>query len=387
MGTPYFNRDESIILTAHKVKFDSALSDVMLTNQRLILIDAGYAQFRPQTIPLTSVETVIPGEDAYGNPNITLSLAAITPGSATRTKELVFSQQTGSERKQECNDWVKRLKEEVISIRLKESPINPAGEDTDIIFDDTFAPGTEPARGDSLQPASPAPQEPVMIPPQGNTGTGETATDNTAPEEAVPGGSGEGAADEPSSITQLPPPIHPSDAPTGRSNFITVAAITIVILAVAGGLFIYSDSLKGNPPVSPGIVTTVPITPGATTSATPVQTTVVPEQTPTPLVTPLPTTLPAVVIPDTGVWVRVRYEGNYVGQVGVSGGMRQVSGSGDQLYQVPTIDGMIDVTIGKQDGSGNILAVEVYKNGMLVKRSTVATPRGNIDIHVDLKTV
>jgi len=90
MGTPYFNRDESIILTAHKIKFDSALSDVMLTNQRLILIDAGFAQFKPQTIPLTTIETVIPGEDAYGNPIITLALAATTPGGATETKELVF---------------------------------------------------------------------------------------------------------------------------------------------------------------------------------------------------------------------------------------------------------------------------------------------------------
>ncbi len=68
MSTPYFNRDESIILTAHKVKFDSALSDVMLTSQRIILIDAGYAQFKPQIIPLATIETVIAGEDAVRKP-------------------------------------------------------------------------------------------------------------------------------------------------------------------------------------------------------------------------------------------------------------------------------------------------------------------------------
>ncbi len=107
MSTPYFNRDESIILTAHKVKFDTALSDVMLTSERIILIDAGYAQFKPQIIPLATIETVIPGEDAYGNPIITLSLAATTRGGATQSKELVFSLQAGGERKQECNDWVK----------------------------------------------------------------------------------------------------------------------------------------------------------------------------------------------------------------------------------------------------------------------------------------
>ena len=87
MSTPYFNRDESIILTAHKVKFDSALSDVMLTSQRIILIDAGYAQFKPQIIPLATIETVIAGEDAYGNPIVTLSLAPAIPGGATTSKE------------------------------------------------------------------------------------------------------------------------------------------------------------------------------------------------------------------------------------------------------------------------------------------------------------
>jgi hypothetical protein len=34
-----------------------------------------------------------------------------------------------------------------------------------------------------------------------------------------------------------------------------------------------------------------------------------------------------------------------------------------------------------------MLAVEIYKNGKMVKGSTVAAPRGSIDIHVDLKTV
>ena len=149
MGTPYFNRDESIILTAHKIKFDSALSDVMLTNQRLILIDAGFAQFKPQTIPLTTIETVIPGEDAYGNPIITLALAATTPGGATQTKELVFSQQTSGERKQECSDWVRQLKEQVLSIRQEISLATnpPVAEDTDIIFDDTIATPAEDVPG------------------------------------------------------------------------------------------------------------------------------------------------------------------------------------------------------------------------------------------------
>src|SRR5512136_1396443 len=155
MGTPYFKRDESIVLTAHDVKFDSTLSDVMLTNQRLILIDSGYAQFSPQTISLSTIETVIGGEDAYGNPIITLSLAATTPGGATQTKELAFSQKTAGERKQECDDWVKRLKEQIALVRQKRSiPKIVTDEDTDIIFDDTITSETTPVSHDLAPQAS-----------------------------------------------------------------------------------------------------------------------------------------------------------------------------------------------------------------------------------------
>ena len=391
MGTPYFNRDESIILTAHKIKFDSALSDVMLTNQRLILIDAGYAQFKPQTIPLTTIETVIPGEDAYGNPIITLALAATTPGGATQTKELVFSQQTSGERKQECSDWVRQLKEQVLSIRqeisLAANP--PVVEDTDIIFDDTIATPAEDVPGSVPPQVNPELQEPVVISPAENTRPGEALPGDTIPEEPLPGGPVPESADGSPSKTPLSSRFHPAGAPAGKPNFSTIAAIAIVILAVAGGVLIYSNSLQGTPQESPGTVTitTLPVTPAATTLVTPVQTTRIPEQTPTPLVTPLPSTRPVIPVPETGVWVRIRYEGNFAGQVGLSGGLRQVSGTGDQFYQIPTINGVIDVTVEKLDGSRNVLAVDIYKNGTLVKNSTVATPRGTIDIHVDLKRV
>jgi hypothetical protein len=388
MSTPYFNRDESIILTAHKVKFESAASDVMLTNQRLILIDAGYAQFMPQTIPLATIETVIPGEDAYGNPIITLSLAATTPGGPTQPKDLVFSQKTSGERMQERNDWVKRLKEQITSVRQKASPPTPADQDTDIIFDDTIASGTAPAP-DTLTPpkSSPAPQEPVMTPQQKATRAGEASPDNVTHGEPAPGELGAASATQSPSKIPLSSRFHPPGASPGKPNFSSIAAIIIVILAVAGGVFIYSNTLQGTNQEPPAPVTTLPITAVATTAATPVPTTIVPEQSVTPPGTPIPITQASGIIPDTGVWVRVQYAGSFTGQIGISGGMRQVSGSGEQFYQIPTIDGVVDATIQKQDGSGNVLAVDIYKNGKLFKGSTVATPRGTIDIHVDLKTV
>ena len=373
MGTPYFYRDESIVLTAHEVKFESTLSDVMLTNQRLILIDSGYAQFSPQTISLSIIETVIGGEDAYGNPIITLSLAATTPGGATQPKELVFSQKTRGERKQECDDWVKRLKEQIALVRQNRSiPKILTNEDTDIIFDDTITTATIPV-SDNLTPpqTTPAPQRPVIISPQEEPAA---ATDNTRPEPSSPPPAA-GSATGPEPVMAKKP------------NFGTIAAVIIVILAIAGAVFIYSDTLQGTPQIPLTTVTTLPATTAVTTVVTPVPTTITPELTPTPTVTVTPTTQPTLIIPETGVWVRVRYSRNFTGEVGTAGGMRKVSGTGEQLYQVPTVEGPVDVTIEKQDGSGDVLSVEVYKDGTLVKRDTVSAPRGVVDMSVDLKGV
>jgi len=55
MGNPYLNRDESIILTTHNVRFKSLVTEVILTSQRLILVDSRHAQFRYQTIPLETL--------------------------------------------------------------------------------------------------------------------------------------------------------------------------------------------------------------------------------------------------------------------------------------------------------------------------------------------
>jgi hypothetical protein len=367
MGTPYFNRDESIILTAHKVKFDSVLSDVMLTSQRIILIDAGYAQFKPQIIPLAAIETVIPGEDAYGNPIVTLSLAATTPDGATQTKELVFSRLAGSDRKQESNDWVKHLREQIKSVREKASAMGgtPAELDTDIIFDDTI--GTETDRI-----------------PESTGGSTVTVTPSTAQQPA--GQSGTAPPAEPPKVP-LSSRFHPQPPTPSKRSYSSIAAIIIVILAVTGIAIMYTGILQGTPHESP-VTTTPPVTPAVTTTTPPVTTTIPPSLVTTPVITPEPTTtLPPVIIPGTGVWVRVQYEGDFIGQVGLSGAMRDVKGSSDRFFQISTVDGIVIATIQKEGGSGDPLTVDVYRNGTVVKSGSTTAPRGTVDLHVDLKTV
>jgi hypothetical protein len=65
--------------------------------------------------------------------------------------------------------------------------------------------------------------------------------------------------------------------------------------------------------------------------------------------------------------------------------LKQVNGSGDQYYQIPITEGIVEVLLQKEDGSGNMLAVEIYQNGKMVTRSTKATPFGTIEIRENIK--
>jgi hypothetical protein len=111
------------------------------------------------------------------------------------------------------------------------------------------------------------------------------------------------------------------------------------------------------------------------------------QQTVTPQATIILPTQPQVLIPPTGVWVRVIYPGNFTGSIGSSGKMRPVTGSVDRFYQVPTVDGIVQALIQKKDGSGNVLTAEVYRNGTMVKNVSITAPRGTIDLTVNLKSV
>jgi len=386
MGNPYLNRDESIILTTHNVIFNSIVTEVIFTNQRLILFDSRHAQFRYQTIPLATIETVMIREDAESNPVIFLSIAPVTPDSPPQSKELTFSKQAGGDRKQECVDWVKQLKEQIMAVRQQEpaSPQSSPYHETDIIFDDI-----RPDETERVLPGLPVPEfraeppEPIIthtvksIEPE----AGPTAG---VPEGAIPSATGsEGSlVKDPAQTTPespSPPPSSPPSAQPGKAKLIAVTAI-VVIIALVAGAFIYSTILGGNEGEPPVLPVTPAITPEATMIPTPTA-----SPASTPQITILPTPQPTVSMPDKGVWVKVQYAGNFTGRVGTAGNMKQVNASGDQYYQIPINDGIVEVLLQKEDGSGNVLVVEVYQNGKMVARSTKATPYGAVEVRETIK--
>jgi len=91
-------------------------------------------------------------------------------------------------------------------------------------------------------------------------------------------------------------------------------------------------------------------------------------------------------IPQNGVWVRVAYDGTFIGWVGNPGSLQHVAGSGDRFYKVPDSAGLVQVSFQKQDNSGKTLALEVYRNGEMIYSRTIRTPMGTIEILLDPET-
>jgi len=94
--------------------------------------------------------------------------------------------------------------------------------------------------------------------------------------------------------------------------------------------------------------------------------------------------LPAISIPDTGIWVRVYYPGNFSGTVGGRGLFTPVKSTGDQLYSIPSNVGIVEGSIEKDDGSVGKMVVEVYKDGARISRTVTTIPHGLIDIHTPM---
>lgn len=186
----------------------------------------------------------------------------------------------------------------------------------------------------------------------------------------------------PSASPHLTPPITPPPPPK-KSKFVVIAILAIVILGAIVGIVILSNL----PGITPHDAV---ITPAITPVPTVIFTTSEPALSPSPALRPLTTSTPPppeVIIPKNGVWVRVTYSGTYSGTYGTPGSLSSVGerNKGDQFFMVSTNNGPVEVSIQKLDGSADELAIEVYKNGELVKRATTQSPNGIIEFQVDLK--
>ncbi len=155
MGTPYLNSGESIILTTHRVSVDAVPYDIMLTTERLFLIDNRNIRFEPRIIALSTLLSVQGGKTPALEPVITLLFHNERTGEARAPVNLVFSQNPHENRKPERDDWVRSLIQLTINQHERESvPERPAV--------------AEMTRGTGLRPATRHGVAPEMVRPLSN---------------------------------------------------------------------------------------------------------------------------------------------------------------------------------------------------------------------------
>jgi tetratricopeptide (TPR) repeat protein len=175
-----------------------------------------------------------------------------------------------------------------------------------------------------------------------------------------------------------PAPTSPGVSPQvpvvpGRKRSVILIALFVVILVAAGGITAVRH-MQGPGFFSWGTPTPVP-TAIPTTVATTVAT-----------LTPEPTSIKPV-IPSSGVWVEINYTRYFSGNVGIPGNLQMLSGTlqmqpntGDQFYQIAQNNGIISASVAKNDGSGDPLTVNIYKDGTLLKTGSTRVPFGSLDV-------
>jgi len=574
MGSPYLDSGEAIILTTNRVSADAVPYDVMLTTERIFLMDSRYTRFEPQIIPLSAILSVQGGKTPAHDPVITLQFRTGGEASARQPLNLVFSQDPNENRKQERDDWMRSLIQLSIAWHEKEAvakvpavpevtgeiglrptvrhsvapeKVRPLSHVSDrlaamvpvtVIPDEDEGSGeipvpaaaitpvevethtTEPVQEEPAtaitpvrgtpphQPAPPArviiPQiieelmparttdvppveqvpapvadidhetlhhsiqtavrslmvtdgpapEPPLIPetatmpevPAGETepdqitvvphlATAEPpevpeiaralhtgATELVTPDPAVATGPvtepaperlRKGIHETPEPQVTLPIPENPVEeavgypapeaisrgepaaaeappvwrpippagaAPPPRTTLAYTAVLLLLIALVAAGavlLLAQGSGLTDNPATpTPGAMQVTTLPPGT------VQPTTVPPVTPG-ITTTSPSLSIPVSVPQVGVWVRVNSTANYAGSLGNAGFLRTVSGSGDTFYKVLWSDRIVQVSVRKQDNSGALLAVGIYRNGTLISTGSVTSPMGTVDLLID----
>jgi hypothetical protein len=127
--------------------------------------------------------------------------------------------------------------------------------------------------------------------------------------------------------------------------------------------------LEMHVPVGPAIVnTTAPAVPRVTTT-----------------VMPAPTEMSRYRIPLSGIWLHVLYPDSYTGSFSFNGQTTMVNSTGEQFYQIPINQGVIDGIFTKSDGSTDMLAVEIYKDGGIIDLANTTVPKGSVEIHTTVR--
>jgi len=348
MGSPYLNTNESILLSTHNVVINTIPAEAILTNQRLMVMDTRHTRLLPQDIPFSAIETVTIGDNSEMEP--ILSLSIVMKDDTRHMLGITFTQPPKTRRAGERDEWAVKLKEAGVAAQ-QEHGLVP----TELL--PPWVPGPLPGETDGEGDAQNKPDEQFQYAP-------------------------------------LSPRKPRSNPKKSRRGVITAVLAVLIIIALAAGVYFLMPQFTGTPgTVTPAISTTtvettvpttaIPITTVPTTEPT-IAVTAIPVATtipPTPVMTAIPTSDPT----QSGVWIHIDYSGNYSASFGTSGRLKEISGSGEQFFQIPAKDQIVEATVEKSDDAGSEMTVTILNDGIVAEKSSTSTPHGTVEIHVDLR--
>jgi hypothetical protein len=137
MDDPELQGDEKILIRTQGVHVKSISFEAILTNKRIILVDRLKNLLPPKEIPLGTIQSIEPGENAIRDLMITLGV--VTKSGEVRQMVLTFSREGGGNRSKERDEWVRQIKasftpsfEQVIRKVIPGIDFQPAGQEREV---------------------------------------------------------------------------------------------------------------------------------------------------------------------------------------------------------------------------------------------------------------
>ena len=152
--------------------------------------------------------------------------------------------------------------------------------------------------------------------------------------------------------------------------------VILVIAIVAVAAMVILPKLGSGTTAGPD--TGAPVaTPTATTvpSGTPASSGTIVAATPTP-----------VTVPATGVVVYVNYIGGWKGIYGPTDNPQKATNSGERIYTLENVNGTVDASFWKLDGSSHEISVKIYKDGKELTNGVTSARYGKVTLSVDTTT-
>lgn len=244
---------------------------------------------------------------------------------------------------------------------------------------------TQPAPAAAPAPAMPETVQPPVMPSR----TAAAQPQGRAATAAKPRAAGRRFIPRLFSPKELPPtPLVPESMPTApsmppsprkpRNNrmiVMIVAVVLVIAIAAVAVMFVLPKLGSGTTPgTDAGVPAATPTATAKPSAVTTTSGTVV-------VATPTPVTVPA-----TGVVVYVNYIGGWKGIYGPTDSQQKATNSGERIYTLENVNGNVDASFWKLDGSNHEIVVKIYKDGKELTSGVTSARYGKVTLSVDTAT-